>query len=126
MEDVAPWIEHMNKPLVLAGFTLFVLAGLVKLFKADKLNGKATERLMDKGMTLAFGLGFLLVVLAFANSFMQMEADVPQPLIKQSSEGQQSPNSVAGAAAAGTSIDQASKGDQSPNTVGNAHVNVGR
>ena len=124
MDDVTPWIEHLNKPLVLAGFTLFVLAGLVKLFKADKLNGKATERLMDKGMTLAFGLGFLLVVLAFGNSFMQMEAS-SQPSIKQTSGGKQSPNSV-GAGVSATVIEQESKGDQSPNTVGTADVKVGR
>lgn len=125
MDDVTPWIEHLNKPLVLAGFTLFVLAGLVKLFKSEKLSGKDTTRLMDKGMTLAFVLGFLLVVLAFASSFMQMEASAPQTAIKQHSEGTQSPNSV-GAGVAADNIEQASKGDQSPNTVGNADVKVGK
>lgn len=125
MENVTPWIEHLNKPLVLAGFTLFVLAGLVKLFKSEKLSGKATERLMDKGMTLAFVLGFLLVVLAFGSSFMQMEANAPQSAITQHSEGKQSPNSV-GAGVAADKIEQVSKGEQSPNTVGNADVKVSK
>ena len=70
-------------------------------------------------------LGFLLVVLAFGNSFMQMEADAPQPSIKQTSGGKQSPNSV-GAGVSATVIEQESKGDQSPNTVGTADVKVGR
>ncbi|MBU0656543.1 MAG: hypothetical protein KJ914_15580 [Gammaproteobacteria bacterium] len=119
------WIEHLNKPLVLVGFVLFVLAGLVKLFKSEKLSGKATERLMDKGMTLAFALGFLIVIFAFADSFMRVEAG-NQPKITQHSEGKQSPNSVAGEAAQGAAVDQSSKGDQSPNTVGNADVKVGK
>lgn len=73
--NITPWIEHLNKPLVLAGFTLFVLAGLIKLFKPEKLNGAATERLMNRGMLLAFLLGLLIVLFAFADSFLKAQAD---------------------------------------------------
>lgn len=75
MDNITPWIENLNKPLVLAGFTLFVLAGLVKLFQPEKLNGAATERLMNRGMLLAFMLGFLIVLFAFAESFLKTQAD---------------------------------------------------
>ena len=74
--NITPWIEHLNKPLVLAGFILFVLAGLVKLFKPEKLNGAATERLMSRGMLLSFVLGLLIVLFAFAGSFLQVQADM--------------------------------------------------
>lgn len=123
MADVTPWIEHLSNPLVLAGFALFTLAGLVKLFKPEKLNGKATEGLFHKGLNFAFVLGLLIVIGGFANSFMQQQAAAPQSAIIQHSEGKQSPNSV-GAGVAAERIEQGSKGDQSPNSVGNASVSV--
>lgn len=123
MADVTPWIEHLSNPLVLAGFALFTLAGLVKLFKPEKLNGKATEGLFHKGLNFAFVLGLLIVIGGFANSFMQQQAAAPQSAIIQHSEGKQSPNSV-GAGIAAQRIEQGSKGDQSPNSVGNASVSV--
>ncbi|GEM_PF-4338226 len=39
MADVTPWIEHLTNPLVLVGFAVFMLAGLVKLFNPEKLTG---------------------------------------------------------------------------------------
>ncbi len=123
MADVTPWIEHLSNPLVLAGFALFTLAGLVKLFKPEKLNGKATEGLFHKGLNFAFVLGLLIVIGGFANSFMQQQAAAPQSAIIQHSEGKQSPNSV-GAGVAAERIEQGSKGDQSPNSVGAAAVSV--
>lgn len=71
MSDVTPWIEHLSNPLVLVGFAVFTLAGLVKLFKPEKLNGKETAGLFHKGLNFVFVLGLLVVVLGFANSFME-------------------------------------------------------
>lgn len=91
MSDVTPWIEHLSDPLVLVGFALFVLAGLVKLFKPEKLNGKATAGLFHRGLNFLFVLGLLVVTLGFANSFMAkwqiVEAAKPMPIpptVKQS------------------------------------------
>ncbi len=123
MADVTPWIEHLSNPLVLVGFAVFTLAGLVKLFKPEKLNGKATEGLFHKGLNFVFVLGLLIVILGFANSFMQQQAAAPPSSIIQHSEGKQSPNSV-GAGVAAQQIEQGSKGEQSPNSVGNAAVSV--
>jgi hypothetical protein len=50
MENPTPWIEHLKHPLVLFGFVLLIIAGLLKMFHADKLSAKGTERLMDKGL----------------------------------------------------------------------------
>lgn len=95
MENLSPWIEHLDKPLVLAGFVLVVLAGLVKLFKPEKLNSRATERLMNRGMILAFLLGFLIILFAFAESLLKAQGETTaasKPTVKQSishSEGVQ-------------------------------------
>lgn len=79
LENVTSWIEHLNKPLVLVGFSLFVLVGLIKLFKYEKLTSKATAHLIGKGMMLTFVLGFLIVIFAFADSSMHQQATMPQP-----------------------------------------------
>ena len=123
MSDVTPWISHLTDPLVLIGFTVFTLAGLVKLFNPEKLNGKETAGLFHKGLNFVFVLGLLIVIGGFAKSFMQQQAAAPQSAIIQHSEGKQSPNSV-GAGVAAQRIEQGSKGDQSPNSVGNATVSV--
>lgn len=123
MSNVTPWINHLTDPLVLIGFTVFTLAGLVKLFNPEKLNGKATAGLFHKGLNFVFVLGLLIVIGGFANSFMQQQAAAPQSAIIQHSEGKQSPNSV-GTDVAAQRIEQGSKGDQSPNSVGNAAVSV--
>lgn len=123
MSDVTPWIEHLSNPLVLIGFAVFMLAGLVKLFNPEKLNGRETAGLFHKGLNFVFVLGLLIVIGGFAKSFMQQQAAVPQSAIIQHSEGKQSPNSV-GTGVAAERIEQGSKGDQSPNSVGNASVYV--
>lgn len=123
MSDITPWIEHLSDPLVLVGFAIFTLAGLVKLFKPEKLTGKATEGLFHKGLNFVFVLALLIVIGGFAKSIVQQQAAAPQSAIIQHSEGKQSPNSI-GAGVAAERIEQGSKGDQSPNSVGNATVSV--
>lgn len=88
MADVTPWIEHLSNPLVLVGFAVFTLAGLVKLFKPEKLSGRATEGLFHKGLNFVFVLGLLIVILGFANSFMQMRtSDAAKPAAVQTISG---------------------------------------
>jgi hypothetical protein len=109
--------------LVLVGFAIFTLAGLVKLFKPEKLTGKATEGLFHKGLNFVFVLALLIVIGGFAKSIVQQQAAAPQSSIIQHSEGQQSPNSI-GAGVTVERVEQSSKGGQSPNTVGDAAVSV--
>lgn len=119
------WIEHLKHPLVLFGFTLLVLASLLKLFNAEKLNTKGTERLMDKGLLYTFAVAVLIIILGFVSSLVQQQASKPQSAILQYSEGQQSPNTV-GAGFAAARIEQGSKGNQSPNTLGAGGVSVNK
>ncbi|WGZ95994.1 MAG: hypothetical protein QJT81_08440 [Candidatus Thiothrix putei] len=103
MANVTPWIEHLSNPLVLVGFAVFTLAGLVKLFKPEKLSGKETAGLFHKGLNFVFVLGLLVVILGFTNSFMEkwqtVEAAKPiptPPIIKQSISNSSGLNGQAG------------------------------
>ena len=94
MNDATPWIEHLKHPLVLFGFVLLVLATLLKTFRDDKLSGKDTGLLMDKGLLYTFVVAVLIIVLGFISSIVQQQAAAPQAAIIQHSAGKQSPNSV--------------------------------
>lgn len=97
MENITVWIEHLNKPLVLSGFVLFVLSGLVKLLNPEKLSSKAAERLTNRAISFTFVLGFMIVMLAFVKSFMSLpnsfasSTTIAQPHVIQQTAGSQSP-----------------------------------
>ncbi len=111
--DPTPWIAHLENPLVLFGFALFVMAGLLKLFRSDKLSGKGTERLMDKGLSYAFVIAVLVIILGFA---LSLQDKAPKTTVKQESNGLQSGNR-ASHVPSGANVDQKSTGTQSPNQV---------
>lgn len=95
MNNITPWIEHLSNPWILIGFTLFMMAGVIKLFKAEKLTGSATAGLFHKGLNFIFILGILVVILSFANSYFQVPADTtatpPHSEVTQSTFGADSP-----------------------------------
>ena len=95
MDNVTPWVEHLRNTLVLVGFTLFMIAGLIKGFKTEKLSGKATVGLFHKGLNFMLILGVLVVILGFVNSYLQIQADIsaknPHSEVTQSTSGGRSP-----------------------------------
>ncbi|MCI5226324.1 MAG: hypothetical protein D3918_06600 [Candidatus Electrothrix sp. AX2] len=64
MNSVNNWIEHLQHPLVLAGFGLFIFALLLRplFLNNKKLSGTAIERLLSKGMILVFILALLAII----------------------------------------------------------------
>ena len=111
--ETTPWIEHLTHPLVLFGFTLFIIAGLVRVFNPEKLNGKATSQLLHKSLNYSFIIALFIVVLGFAYSALPA-LQTPQTKVKQESIGLQSGN-TANHVPQGAAVEQTSKGDQSPN-----------
>ena len=75
MEKFSPWIEHMQHPLVLAGFALMAFAGLAKLIDTNKLTGKDSGRLYGKIINGAFVLALLIVLLGLGQSLMSKPAE---------------------------------------------------
>jgi len=70
LDNVSDWIEHINNPLVLLGFVFIIFAGLIKFFKPQKLNGQATERLMNRALTFLFLLGVFVISFILLDSLL--------------------------------------------------------
>ena len=77
MDSLGGWIEHLKHPMVLAGFVLFVLVGMLKVFMGSKDLSESNERLLHKGMNFIFVLGVLIIVGGFAYSIMQVSPTQP-------------------------------------------------
>ena len=75
MEKFSPWIEHIQHPLVLAGFALMAFAGLAKLIDISKLSGKDSGRLYGKIINGAFVLALLIVLLGLGQSLIPKPAE---------------------------------------------------
>ena len=77
MDNLGDWLEHLKHPMVLAGFVLFVLVGLLKMFMGSKDLSATNERILHKGMNFVFILGVLIIVGGFAYSIMRDPASPP-------------------------------------------------
>ncbi len=71
MNNVKDWIEHLQHPLVLAGFGLFIFAVLLRpLFLNNRtLSGAASERLLRRGINFVFLLALLAMIGGMALSW---------------------------------------------------------
>lgn len=95
--DLSKWIEHIKEPLVLVGFVIMLIAGLVSIFlKKDifHLTKTASERIVKRIFLYAFVLGIAVLVLGFAlafrNEFAKNTAGTKEPIL-QETKGEQSP-----------------------------------
>ena len=97
MNSINTWIEHLHYPLVFAGFALFIFATVIKLIllNSEKLNGTAKERVMTRGMYLAFTLALLAIIGGVALNWNQAEQNsgdqTTGATVEQATQGPQSP-----------------------------------
>ncbi|MCI5220877.1 MAG: hypothetical protein D3914_17195 [Candidatus Electrothrix sp. LOE2] len=97
MNNINTWIEHLHYPLVFAGFGLFIFATVIKLIllNSEKLNGTAKERVMTRGMYLAFILALLAIIGGVALNWNQAEqnygSQTTGATVEQATQGPQSP-----------------------------------
>ena len=94
MNTVSNWIEHLQHPLVLAGFSLFLFTNLLKPLYSRKLSGTAVERLLGKGMNRLFILALLVILGGVTLSWREKRNIGEQTAsagVKQATHGQQSP-----------------------------------
>jgi len=93
MGKTEQWIEHLQHPLVLVGFALFIVASVVYLLKPAKLSGAATERLFGRGLGYIFILSLFVIT---AGTYINLSDKTDNPenqhttYIQQSS-GNESP-----------------------------------
>ncbi len=122
MNTMQEWIAHLQNPLVLAGFGLFIFAALLRslFMRSGKLTGKEAAPLLNKAFNFFFILAVLAVIGGLALSWQTKQNDekAQAKLPEQPSAGQ----------AVGVKIEQATSGDQSPavNSGGNASINFGK
>lgn len=73
MNTPKEWIKHLQHPLVLAGFALFIMLEIFQMFFRDslavRLSGTALETLLGRGMAFAFILALVSVIGGIALSF---------------------------------------------------------
>jgi hypothetical protein len=75
------WIAHLQHPLVLAGFGLFVFALVIRpLFSSSsKLSSAATERILHRGMILLFILAIIAILAGVMLSWKTKDSINPPP-----------------------------------------------
>lgn len=92
MDNLGDWLEHLKHPMVLAGFVLFVLVGLLKMFMGSKDLSATNERILHKGMNFVFILGVLIIVGGFAYSIVSAPpAPASSAAVAPLTTGDQSP-----------------------------------
>ena len=71
------WIEHLNSPLVLIGFILFIFAGLIKLLLKNNIipfNQANSAKLINKSLNYVFILALAGMVFGFFSQKEVLEA----------------------------------------------------
>ncbi len=97
MSHFSKWIEHLNEPLVLVGFAIMLITGIMSAFlKRDifHLTKAASEKVIRQALKYAFILGVIAIVLGFALAYKREAVrgvSSPKEQIKIETKGQQSP-----------------------------------
>lgn len=86
MNTMQEWIAHLQNPLVLAGFGLFIFAALLRplFMRSGKLTGKEAVPLLNKAVNFIFILAVLAIVGGLALSWKeksgneQAQAELPE------------------------------------------------
>ncbi|MBK8452445.1 MAG: hypothetical protein WAQ53_16475 [Thiofilum sp.] len=131
-EVITPWIEHLTNPFTLAGFALFIIAGLGWIFKpsqTEALSGASIERIVTKLIYTCLILGVLAIGLGFAK-------DLLRPTVQEVKGVKNSAVSVAGCQAiasqqgqaqmqGGKSTEPHQRSDQRVENIENSAVAVG-
>lgn len=77
MNTMQEWIAHLQNPLVLAGFGLFIFAALLRplFMRSGKLTGKEAVPLLNKAVNFIFILAVLAIIGGFALSWKTKQND---------------------------------------------------
>ena len=75
MQELAPWIQPIQHPLVLAGFALALMAGLAKRLDLGKASGQAKALLFGNIVNRVFVLALLVIALGLGQSLLPGPAE---------------------------------------------------
>lgn len=122
------WIEHLNSPLVLIAFMLFVFAGVIKLLLKNnviKVNQVNSAQLINKSLNYLFILALLGMIFGFFSQEMvlqkrpEAETKITAPeknltQIKQITKGENSSAVIEKVDLSHKNVEQTTQGDSSP------------
>lgn len=122
------WIEHLNSPLVLIGFMLFVVAGLIKLLLKNnliKVNQVNSAKLISKSLNLVFILALAGMIFGFFSQKDVLQAlpkaepkittpEKPPTQIKQATTGDNSGATIEQVDLKNKNVEQNTQGSNSP------------
>jgi len=88
MNLLSEWIQYLGDPLVLIGFFLLLFTGILRMTLRRggvSITKKSTAKLVDKGLTLAFFLGILIIVLGFGLRLFEIlkKPEVPNLVVAE-------------------------------------------
>jgi hypothetical protein len=94
-QDSSGWAKHLKHPLVLVGFVIMLLFGLVEtLLQSDVLllADENTQQFVQNSLWYAFALGFIVSILGFLLAFKRQKPtqDIDKSVV-QKTKGAQSP-----------------------------------
>lgn len=122
------WIEHLNSPLVLIAFMLFVFAGVIKLLLKNnviKVNQVNSAQLLNKSLNYLFILALAGMVFGFFSqkevlqAIPKAETKIVAPeknltQIKQITKGDNSGAVIEQVDLSHKNVEQSTQGDNSP------------
>ncbi len=95
MQHLSSWAEHLNDPLVLAGFVVMLFAGVVHALlktKVLRLSKNSSEQLIKKSLLYVFILSIVVILLEFVFAFKKDgRHDGKGETFIQKTKGEQSP-----------------------------------
>lgn len=116
--NLSPWIPYLKEPLVLIGFALMLLFGVIERLVTKgtlRIPKKSVERLLQKCLFYAFLLGIVVIISGFVLAFKKSHENNHKVIRStQITTGDQSP----------ATIEQHTEGDQSPAIISNGDVNI--
>lgn len=121
--NLSPWIPYLKEPLVLIGFVLMLLFGVIERLVTKgtlRISKKSLERLLRQCLLYAFVLAFVITIFGFMLSFNE---------VVQKRNIQTSPEVPHGTHTAvfsnkDSNIEQHTEGNQSPAIISNSDVNI--
>jgi DNA integrity scanning protein DisA with diadenylate cyclase activity len=121
------WIEHLNSPLVLIAFMLFVFAGVIKLLLKNnviKVNQVNSAKLINKSLNYVFILALVGMIFGFFSQEKVLQAipktepkittpEKPPTQIKQMTKGDNSSAVIEKVDLSHKNVEQSTEGEGS-------------
>ncbi len=91
------WIKHLNSPLVLIGFAIFIFAEFIKFLLKNniiKFNQVNSAKLINNGLNYLFILALVSMAFGFFSQFLQATIENNKQPLKENIKKESSGNTI--------------------------------